>query len=97
MVRFDYGGSSLVGTILLISGIFYIDNGDRNYSVRIYDKTNREVIATLTDQTNEDSQTIDLGEVSNVPEELATLELQMKVSNSNVKAYCESLTLTLKG
>lgn len=75
---FKYGGSNSVGTIDYIETISNIDLGVTSYSVRIYDKTNNQILAEKTGMTNVVEEVQDLGEISNVPVETSVLEIQLK-------------------
>jgi hypothetical protein len=95
LAKFVFGGTALNNKIISIKGVFYMQSGGSNsYSVRIYDVTNGNIIAEITGADNTSAEIVDLGNVSNLPENEAILEIQVK-STGNKRAYCDSVTFTL--
>lgn len=86
-----YGGSETMGSIHKISGIGYMESNGLNYSIKIYDKTNNNVIAEKT-FTNTTSNIITFDTISNVPTDESILELHLK-TGSKKNAFVPYLAL----
>ena len=74
---FLYHGVLAVGAPESASAVVGLDNAEE-YSVRIYDMTNVNVIAELVGQTDIYPAIKDLGALSNLPDGTAVFELQIK-------------------
>lgn len=75
---FKYNGSLEMGPINQVEVISNMDSGMTSYSVRLYDATNETIIAEITGQTNTLEELINLGTISNIPEEEAIFEIHVK-------------------
>jgi hypothetical protein len=83
--QFKFEGSNQIGTINSVEVIVNIDTSVTSGSIRLYDVTNSLVIAEVTGITNTISDIINLGTVTNVPEEAAIFELHAKKSGGGSK------------
>ena len=91
---FKYNGSDKIGHINYIDVISYMQNGGESYSVRIFDKTNGNVICEKTGLTNTTEEIIDLGDISNVPINESIFELQARHDTKLKKmAYIDSINI----
>lgn len=92
-----YEGSNNTGDIKKILAVGYMDSGVTNFSIKINDKTNNNIIAenSFTDTTE---SILELTPISNVPTERSILELQIKKTGGagSKKCYVDSVTLYLE-
>lgn len=86
-VAFKYAGSENIGTLDYVEIIAYKDSSITSYDVRIYDKSNGNIIAEKTGNTNDVSEIIDLGTISNVPTGASVFECQVRKTGGNNKKY----------
>lgn len=84
---FLYNGSVEMGIIDEVEVISNMDANATSYSVRLYDATNETIIAETTGQTNLTEEIVNLGTISNVPEDGAILEIHAKRISSTNSAY----------
>lgn len=75
LARFDFPGSTAVGTPASIKVIAFTSSTD--FDLRIQDITNATTIAEVIDQVNPDPSIIDMGALSNVDTSPAIWEIQM--------------------
>jgi hypothetical protein len=76
---FIFRGTSNWDTPQSVRMMYYVESDDKNYSLRIYDATNNNVIAEKTGQSTYDSWVIlDMGTLSNLPSGEARWEFQAK-------------------
>ena len=59
------------------------------YSVRVYDITNKKVIAEINNLNNTTPEIFDAGVLSNLPDEKAVFSIQIKTTKYNKRAYLE--------
>jgi hypothetical protein len=64
----------------------YMDSSITDYTVRLYDPTNNNVICSST-LTNVNEMITDLGSISNLPQNDTQLEVQVKVTGGTGKVY----------
>lgn len=89
---FKYNGSKQMGIINYIEVLSFMQSDATSYSVRVLDKTNNKIVAEKNGLINTIEQIIDLGTISNIPEQQAIFELQAKItSNSRKFVYIDSL------
>lgn len=93
--QFKYGGATHVGPINYLSVISYKDAEITSYNIRIYDSTNNLTLAEKTGITNDEPQEIDLGTVTNIPNESVLLEVhaQRVGGSSTSKVYVEQVII----
>ena len=91
---FFFSGS-LKEDIRSISVIANIKNDTNSYDVRIYDKTNKQVIASAN-FTNVESELNDLGTLSNIPTGESIFELQVKSNKKNQIIVVSELVIYYK-
>jgi hypothetical protein len=84
---FKYNGSIEMGQINQVEVISKMDTGMTSYSVRLYDATNETVIAETTGRTNLREEIVNLGTISNVPEDEAIFEIHIKRVGGTTSAY----------
>jgi len=84
---FRYGGANFMGTINQIEVISHMDTGMTSYSVRLYDSTNEAIIAEATGLTNLLEGIVDLGTISDVPDEEAIFEIHAKRVGGTSNTY----------
>jgi hypothetical protein len=84
---FKYNGSIEMGPINQVEVISKMDTGATSYSVRLYDATNETIIAETTGKTNLTESIVDLGTISNVPEDEAILEIHIKLVGGTTSTY----------
>ena len=75
---FKYQGSERIGLINYIEVLSYKQSSITSYDVRIYDKTNKNVLVEKTGNSNNNVEVIDLGEITNIPTNNAILEIQAR-------------------
>ena len=85
---YGYSGTNLTLSFKKISIVAYMDNTVTDYSVRIFNMTNSNIIAEAT-FTNTTEQILDMGSLSNIPSNPSILEIHLKRNggNNNSKAY----------
>ena len=88
---------TLNGTIRKLNEIklmSYIDDGATSYDVKIYDDTNDNTIAEKN-FTNTTEELQNMGTLSNIPTNIANIEVQLKKNGGNKsnKAYLDYVTL----
>ena len=76
--RWEFAGSTRMGVPIKISGIIWRNSGANPVDIRVYDRDNLTTIAEYTGLTSEDIAAVDLGTISNVPNDPAIWEIQMK-------------------
>ncbi len=77
--NYRFPGTDRVQTVDKIEVYAWKDTAVTNFDVRIYDSTNHNVIAELTNQTNTDELAhLDMGTLSNLSSSPVSLELQIK-------------------
>lgn len=75
---FEYPGSFHIGTINYINVIAKSKNSTNDFDIRVMNQTHFQILCEKTNQNNTEYQSIDLGTISNVPEEPTLLEIQIK-------------------
>ena len=90
---YGYDGSTTIGKIQKITIIGYKDTNVTNYSVKIFDLTNSLTIAEVT-FTNTSENIVNMGTLSNIPDNPAIIEIQVKKTGGTTlqKAYVSSVT-----
>lgn len=81
---FKYPGSLIIGPIDYIEIVSYMDNSVTNYDIRIINRENGDIIASKTGNTNKELQVMDLGTISNIPQQEAILELHVRKNGGGV-------------
>lgn len=91
-IRFTYPGSDRIGLIDYVSVLTSKDSNMTSYDIRLYDKTNNNVMAEVTGLTNTSDDANDLGTISNIPAGKAILEIHAKRvgGKSNSKIYIDN-------
>lgn len=84
---FKYNGSIEMGQINQVEVISKMDTGMTSYSVRLYDATNETIIAETTGKTNLTEEIVNLGTISNVPEDEAIFEIHIKRVGGTTSTY----------
>lgn len=86
---YGYLGSKILGEIKKINIVSYMDNAT-NYSVKIYDITNFKIIGETT-FSNKSEMIMDMGQLNNIPQTPAVIEIQIKKTGGTVndKVYSE--------
>jgi len=88
---YTYLGTGMCDKPISIKAIGHMDIDTTNYSIRVYDTTNHNIIAEGT-FTNTDEAIIDLGQISNLPVEEALIEISARITASKKnKAYLENV------
>lgn len=89
---FVYPGKNNTQNIIKICAVAFIDLNQTSFSIRIDDKTNDLTIAENT-FTNTTETLLDLGTISNVPDEQAIIEVCVKKDGvGGGKGYLDSVT-----
>lgn len=78
MARFSYSGTNNVGNIKQIVIVSRMDNGANDYGIRIYDKTNGNIISEIEKLKNTDDEIVIMNDIYNLPSTDAIIEVQMK-------------------
>ena len=73
-----YLGSDTEGAFKKISVVCGKQGGATTFSVRVFDRTNALLIARKSNMADDYPVLLDLGSITNVPEGLAILEVQIK-------------------
>lgn len=81
--RFIYGGTDSELDITKVEVILYLEQNNVKGSVRLYDLTNANVIAEVTNVGITTPSIIDLGIISNLPTSEAIFEIQVKRETAN--------------
>ena len=68
-------------------------NTSDNYSIRIYDTMNNNILSELTNLTNTTLQIFNLTSISNIPKNETVLEIQIKCSNPLSKVFCNNANI----
>ena len=84
-----YAGSNNVGTINRMFAVSHMDSALTNYSLKVFDTTNRNILAENT-FTNTKEQIVELTPINNIPTDQALLELHVKLTGSGGKVYVNS-------
>lgn len=92
---FKYGGAREVGEINQVDVIGNMDVGMTSYSVRLYDAVNEVVIAEVTGLTNTVESIVDLGVISNIPEDETILEIHAKRVGGSAMTSVNVLEVTI--
>lgn len=87
MATFTYGGAFNIGTINYIDILAKRTNPSITYDLRIVDNSNGKVLCEQNDLNNNDYQAIDMGTISNIPNEQTVLDVQAKISGSGNNKY----------
>jgi len=95
---FKYPGSDEIGIINYIEVNSYKTSSPTSYNVRIYDNTNKTVIAEKTGLTNTAEALNDLETISNIPTGMALFEIQAERvggngSGKNKRVYVEEVII----
>jgi hypothetical protein len=90
----NFPGSTAVGTPTAIKSLVWNDSGSGS-SIRIYDRTNSNIIAELTSFSGSSPQLLDLGTLSNVPTGQAVFEVQTKKGGSAGEVRLASVCIEL--
>jgi len=78
---FEYGGSDNIGPINYIEVVSWCETSQ--FSLRVYDLTNRKVMAEITNVSNTTEGAVDVGTISEIPTQKAILEVQGKVETND--------------
>lgn len=87
---FKYGGSNEKGLINYFDVISKTSSALTSYDVRVVDSTNGTILCSVSNLDNTAYQLNDLGVISNIPEDEAMLEIQMK-RNGLTTVYIQAL------
>lgn len=92
-----YNGSRTDGAIVSVDCVAYMENGPSSYSIQMYDRKNREIVAEGT-FTNTDEDTVALTVYPNkVPTKKTRMEISIKRdSNPSKYVYITGVTFGLK-
>ncbi len=91
MLKYNINGTARVMNSVRVMS--YVESGATSYGIRIYDSTNRAIIAERT-FTNTTEQLNDITTLSNIPTNVATIEFQLKVTgNGSKKAFIDSILI----
>jgi len=92
ITRFVFRGTKQMGIPSKIKLVACVESGGQG-DLRIYDYTNAETIAAVTNITNTGLEIIDMGSLSNLPEDMAILEVSAKSDVVSKKIMVGSLIL----
>lgn len=81
-----FPGTAMVGIPSKIKILGNVTTAD-NYSVKVYDYSNGNVIAEKAGITDTDITTVDLGTLDNIPEGEAIFEIHAKTNNQKANLY----------
>lgn len=94
MAKIPYQGSDVLGTIDYIEVVTKVNKNNATYDLRVINPNNEDVLAEISNQSNQQYVSIDMGTVSNVPENEILLELQGRVSgNGTPRLYIQMITV----
>lgn len=90
---YGYDGAATVGELKKITLVGYKDFGITSYCVRIFDINNSKIIAEAMFNNNSDD-VMDMGPLSNIPDEPTVLEIQVKKTGGTnaQKVYISTMT-----
>jgi hypothetical protein len=90
-----FGGTDQWGYVTKIRAAAYKESAATDYAIRIYDVTNSLTIAEATGLTNNSTEIIDLGVISNLPTDAALWEVQVKrTASGNRKMFLDALSVS---
>jgi len=86
--RIVYLGSKIIGNIIEVDAIMYMDSGVDSYDIRFVDKTNSSVIiAEKSGITNTEDAIIEITEISNLPSDKSRLDIQVRKNGGTGNTY----------
>ena len=90
---FTYIGSNSIGLINKIEAFTYLNGLTGTYDIRIYNITNNSVISENQGLINKRLELIDLGNLSNIPKDTATFEIQARTGETglNNKVFVDKI------
>ena len=93
---FIFSGQDEIGVVNKINLVGKMDSGATNYSIKIFDKTNINIIAETTFTNTEDAILV-MDSVSNITDSQAIWEVQLKKTggDSSQLAHLKSLQLAI--
>lgn len=91
--RFNFRGTNNTGSPSSIRAVGYVNNASNNAQIRIQDITNSKTICQSATFKNTTSAIIDLGAISNLPENEAIFDIQIKTSSSSYSTYLHSVNI----
>lgn len=93
--RFVYGGTDTELSIQKIEAIVYLQQANVTMSVRVFDLTNANTIAEVSNIGLTTPSIVDLGTISNLPTTEAIFEVQiLRDNNPSRIVYIDSLTMS---
>ena len=93
LASFSYGGSFHVGPINYIDIVARRTNSSITYDLRVVDTLNSNVLCEQTELDNNEFAVIDMGTISNMPNDPTILDVQVKRSGSNKFVYLSQIVI----
>jgi hypothetical protein len=86
---FIYDGTIFrnIAKIGLLTEMTNDKNLNSNYSIKIYDQTNNNLIKEITGLTNSNKQIVNITNLSNIPTNESIIEIYIKTTNRPIKIY----------
>ena len=91
--KFIYLGTEQIGEINKSFVRAYMNRNQTHYDIRLVNSENSDVICEKYNLTNTREEIIDLGEISNLPENSTIIEIQLRGDKYNKKVYFKGITI----